>query len=307
MPQQLRSPRRQTLVRRHVLDRLGFAGSDRGTDDAVSKRVLGPADTDLLEVTGPGTGPCGWTHGLDRVVLGDADPGQAIPAALDDHAAHLVQQFRLGGRADQNLVAAAQRVQRAVQAPERDLGQLALGDVDEAGAQQSGVGRWQPNQPDLANKLLPLGIANGPLENHLLLVQCLLVVVPVALLDRAPVGLVGEVELQRPEPDELVATDTEQFLGVPIGRYDPVLIGVVEQDRLGRLLDQQAEPLLALPEVFFRAFLLADVDRDADDGRLAAVRRQRALRQHIDAAAALPFDGRADLHRPRHAGCQLLE
>ena len=77
--------------------------------------------------------------------------------------------------------------------------------------------------------------------------------------DRLRIGLLGRIKMLRLILDDLVPSAAEQPLGSLVRSDETALVKVVHQDRVGRLLDQEPEALLAGAQVFLGALALGDV------------------------------------------------
>ncbi len=65
------------------------------------------------------------------------------------------------------------------------------------------------------------------------------------LRHRSPVGLLRREEAHGFKVEKFVPGNAEQAFGGPVGGDDAVVLEIVEHDRVGRVLNQQAEALLA--------------------------------------------------------------
>lgn len=259
----------------------------------------------FVEVVPDCAGGAAGGHRFGGVVLRDADPGHAVAARLDDGPAHLGEQLRLAFGVHQHFIAAAQGSQGAVQALQRALGFPLLGDVDKAGANQPRACPWQPDQRHAAQTLVPRRIADAALEGEFLAGHDAGVVLGEGIRDRPRVGLFRRIKMPRPVLDDFAARAREQPLGrlVRVGQAVPV--DIIEQDRVGRLLDHQPKARFAGPQVFIGAPALGDVVTGAAHvGRLAGlVAEDVAARMDDPLVPVRPQNAECDIvrHVLRHA------
>ncbi|MCY1520505.1 hypothetical protein D9M68_552850 [compost metagenome] len=105
------TPGRRVRIGQYVAAQAQLAGADRSTGGPPAALVVCPGDVERVDI-GPIDSRMG--HGGDRfrrVVLGAANPGQAITGPFDDHPADFLEQGRFVFGAQQRPVATTQGAQ----------------------------------------------------------------------------------------------------------------------------------------------------------------------------------------------------
>ena len=127
--QRLVAPRGERGVAEQVPADARLPGPGRDARGAAPALGVGPRDLERCQVAllepRAGDGP----HGPAGIVLRDAGPGEAIAADVDDDAADLPQERLRVGRAQERVVAGAERPERAVGPAQAFRGLQARGDV----------------------------------------------------------------------------------------------------------------------------------------------------------------------------------
>ena len=121
MFQGLFPPGLETRVTGNVLDNGGLAGPDRGARRALTGLALVPGNPQVVQVL-LGVPPVSDRfHTLFRVLLGKADPDQAVTAKHDQNPTDFAQQLRLIAVPGDCLVAFAENPQGAIYSEQRLL------------------------------------------------------------------------------------------------------------------------------------------------------------------------------------------
>ena len=132
--------------------------------------------------------------------------------------------------------------------PQIGLGALALGDIDEAAADQPLADRRQPDQADFAAHQLSLVIADGAVEHHLVTGHRPLQHFLDDLCCGFPVVQAWRIESFHASGQQFLAAAAKEFLGLRVGIDEVAQIDVVHHDGVGRLLHQDAEAVFAFAQ-----------------------------------------------------------
>src|SRR5262249_3682236 len=116
--QRFRPPLSKSRIDQGIADDLALRGPDACAGRPETTSGVGPRDMDCCKVTLVDARLGNSRHPLLRIMFGASDPAKAIAAHIDDDLTHLVQPVRLVARADQGLVAQAERAQRPIQPDE---------------------------------------------------------------------------------------------------------------------------------------------------------------------------------------------
>ena len=94
----------------------------------------------------------------------------------------------------------------------------------------------------------------------------------------------------RSYPQQLVTSTTEEPFRRLVRVDEAIPIGIVDEDRVRRLFDQQAEAFLAHPKIFLHSLALGDIECHADDCGPSLVGGERAMGQDVRRSTALSLD-----------------
>ena len=150
------------------------------------------------------------------------------------------------------------------------LGALALGDVDDARADQAPVRARQAHEAHLAGQSLALGIAVQPFEHRRLPGERGVDVAARHAERGRAVRLQRRTDPFRAAAEQPLAVHLEEPAGIVVDVDELVPVDVEDDDHLGRMLDQRAVARLALADQLFREMPLGGV-ADAQDIAVAPV------------------------------------
>jgi hypothetical protein len=112
--QRRRAPWRHLRIAHEILVDLRPPLADGGAGRPAATFVVAPADDGAVEIAGFASEAGDRTHPFRGIVLGIADPGHQVAAALDAEAADFGEQAALLLGMDQRHVAVAEQAQRAI-------------------------------------------------------------------------------------------------------------------------------------------------------------------------------------------------
>ena len=129
------------------------------------------------------------------------------------------------------------------------LAVLALGNVDDAAAHQAPPFHGQFDQPHLAGKNAAVGTPHIALHQDRLAQHGAAQMLFHHQPQRQAVGLLAGIQVERPACQQRCARQAQHALRAAVGVDEAVQVQVVHQDGFRRMLDQDAEALLALARI----------------------------------------------------------
>ena len=123
------APRGGPGVRGEILGADGFPGANGGSDGPASPFRIRPGDPGLIDIAVIESGASDGAHRLGFVVFGKSHPRHVVAGLVANNSADVVEQGLFVHRPHQGLVTAADGSQFAIQAPQRVLRPLPLGNT----------------------------------------------------------------------------------------------------------------------------------------------------------------------------------